>query len=250
MGLSRNPSILAAMAGITNGDFARNCLENGAGMATIGGYSIGREMIRASVKITRRGRQEFILPIGKESEEITRETQKISSISNLIVNLRLNNPKNALEFARKFESLNKEKPILEINAHCRQREITQLGGGQGLLQRFNVLSEIINILHSKDYLISLKFRGNAISPDELIPQINKLQLDFLHIDSYKIGEEGTDLVLLKHYTNVVNTPIIGNNSVVDIESAQTIMETGVQYFSIARAAKKNPSIFRSIVKHL
>lgn len=250
MGISRNPSVLAAMAGITNGDFAKNCLDCGAGMVTIGGYPIGREMIRASVKVTQRGRKEFILPIGKEPDEISRETQKISSISNLIINLRLNNSKNALEFARKFENFNEKKPIIEINAHCRQREISQIGGGQGLLQRFDVLTEIINAFHSKDYLISLKLRGNAISPDILISQVDKWQLDFLHIDSYKIGGEGTDLVLLEHYVNAVNTPIIGNNSVVDIESAQAIMETGVQYFSIARGAKKNPSIFRTIVKLL
>ncbi|MFX0122770.1 MAG: hypothetical protein ACFFAE_03975 [Candidatus Hodarchaeota archaeon] len=250
MGNFRNPSILAAMAGITDGDFAKHCIiEGGAGMVTIGGYPIGKEMIKASFKVAQRGRDEFILHVGKESEEILREANKIPDFSRLIVNLRLNNPKEARKFVQSFDDFTSEKPILEVNAHCRQSEIFHLGGGQGLLQRIDVLSDIIKIIQSKNFKISLKIRGNAIDPDSLIPHINEWQTDFLHIDSYKKGIIGTDLALLEKYTHEINIPIIGNNSVVDIASAQLILKTGVEYFSVARAAKSNPSIFRSILKH-
>lgn len=249
MGNFENPSILAAMAGITDGDFAKYCLlEGGAGMVTIGGYSIGREMITASVKIAQRGRKEFILQVGKEANEILREARIISAYTKLIINLRINNLIAAKKFVCQFEDLIIEKPIIEINAHCRQKEISQIGGGQGLLQRFEVLTNIIKVFHSKDFKISLKIRGNNIHPDILIPRVNQWQLDFLHIDSYKTGEKGTDLGLLEHYAYEINTPLIGNNSVVDKKSVQAILNTGVQYFSVARAARKNPCIFQTLVK--
>ncbi|UCG03076.1 MAG: hypothetical protein JSW11_03620, partial [Candidatus Heimdallarchaeota archaeon] len=250
MGNSRNPSILAAMAGLTNGGFAKHCLiRGGAGMVTIGGYPIGREMINASFKVAQRGRDEFLLPVGKEPEKILSEAHEISDFSRLIINLRLNSSKEAIHFARNFVDLLQEKPIIEINAHCRQTEIFELGGGQGLLKRFDVLTDIIKAFQSRDFCVSLKIRGNAIDPSTLIPQVKQWQLDFLHIDSYRNGIIGTDLDLLKVYSKKINFPVIGNNSVVDLSSAQAVLNTGAQFFSIARAARSDPTIFRALLKH-
>lgn len=250
MGDLENPSVLAAMAGITNGNFAKYCLiEGGAGMVTIGGYPIGEEMIISSVKAAQRGRREFILQIGKEESEILREAQKVPSLSRLIVNLRINNSKGARSFAHKFDELLEEKPLIEINAHCRQVEITQKGGGQSLLERLDVLENIIKGFYEKDFRTSVKIRSNAIQPDQLIPTINQWPVDFLHIDAYREGRSGTDLEMLEYYARRINTSIIGNNSVIDIQSARAILDCGVQLFSVARAAQKNPLIFRSLVKH-
>ncbi len=250
MGNSKNSSALAAMAGITNGDFAKHCLINGgAGTVTIGGYPIGKDMVTASIKVAQRGRKEFILNLGKEADEIAREVNKIPFFSRLVINIRVSSSKETREFAQKFSDLLEERPIIEINAHCRQAEIVQKGGGQGLLKRFEVLMEIIEALRFNDFKISLKIRGNAVNSDVLIPKVNQWHLDFLHIDSYKIGEIGTDLTLLKHYARRINFPLIGNNSVVDLKSAQAVLNTGAKIFSVARAARENPLIFRTLIKH-
>lgn len=249
MGDLENPSVLAAMAGITNGNFAKYCLiEGGAGMVTIGGYPIGEEMIISSVKAAQRGRREFILQIGKEESEILREAQKVPSFSRLIVNLRINNSKDAQSFAYKFDDLLEEKPLIEINAHCRQAEITRKGGGQSLLERLNILEDIIKEFYVKDFKISLKIRSFAIQPDQLIPKINQWPVDFLHIDAYREGQRGTDLEVLEYYARKINASIIGNNSVVDVKSACAILDRGAQFFSVARAARKNPLIFKYLLK--
>ena len=102
MGNSKNPSALAAMAGITNGDFAKHCLINGgAGMVTIGGYPIGREMVTASIKVAQRGRKEFILNLGEEADEIVREANKIPFFSRLVVNIRVSSTKEKRTFVPK-----------------------------------------------------------------------------------------------------------------------------------------------------
>jgi TIM-barrel protein len=245
----KNPSVLAAMAGITSGNYARLCLKKGgAGMVTIGGYPIGQDMIKASKEVARRGRKEFILNSGKEAKEIFREAVIVPELPNLLINLRINRVEDARKFSQSFFNLVDEKPVIEINVHCRQPEIIQQGGGQSLLRRFETISDIIKVFQSKDFRVSLKFRGNAIASNIFTPRINQWQLDYLHIDSYKIGEEGTDLSLLEEYSNSIHNPVIGNNSVVDRKSAQAILDTGAQFFSVARAVQKNPLIFKELVK--
>ena len=47
-----NRSILAAMAGYTDGVFAAKCLfEGGAGLVTLGGIPVGKSMIESSIKL-------------------------------------------------------------------------------------------------------------------------------------------------------------------------------------------------------
>ncbi|MFX0049665.1 MAG: tRNA-dihydrouridine synthase [Candidatus Hermodarchaeota archaeon] len=246
---SKNPSVLAAMAGITTGLFANKCLiVGGAGKVTIGGYPVGREMIRASEEVVRRGRMEFILQNGKEANEISKEAQRVSELSNLIINLRFNKTKDIRQFSNRFSGLLAEKPILELNAHCCQPEYIRRGGGQSLLKRLDIITYSIKVCQSKDFRVSLKIRGNSILPSFLIPKIDHWELDFLHIDSYQIGKDCTDLELLRDYAQRINTPVIGNNSVVDLKSAKAILDTGAQLFSVARAAQKNPLIFKDIMK--
>ncbi len=252
MSFTRNPSILAAMAGITDGDFSNFFLEEGgAGYVTIGGFSIGKELIKSSIKSYRRGRSEFLLQSSNESLEIFQEARKIKQLSRLFINLRINNHLDAKSFAYEFADLSgNDLPIIEINAHCRQEEIMHNGGGQSLLLRMNELNKIIKSFQAKDFNVSVKIRGNAVLPQKIIPLIDTWQLNFFHIDSYQTGKKGTDLKLLVLYSNAINTPIIGNNSIIDFHSAHAVLDTGVSYFSIARAIQKDRLIFKNILKKL
>lgn len=247
----KNPSVLAAMAGITDGNFAHKFLtEGGAGLVTIGGYPIGKEMIRASNQIMSRGRKEFKLISGEEVQGLISEINKVSIINRVILNLRLNSSDDALYIINDLTKQIESDLVLEINAHCRQPEVVKLGGGEALLLRINTLKKIIDVLKSSDFLVSLKIRGNKTDPSLFIEQINNTDLDFLHIDSYRTGILGTDLELLSYFSQNLNIPIIGNNSIIDSRGALNVLRTGAKYFSIARAAKKNPLIFKSILKHL
>ncbi|MFW9856149.1 MAG: hypothetical protein ACFFFG_13945 [Candidatus Thorarchaeota archaeon] len=237
------------MGGITNPSFASTCLELGAGKVSIGGYPVGIEMVRSCHQMIKRGRREFVLPVGEEAESIVEKIEPLQRNINpneLIINLRISNLTDAQRFARVFSTLIGARPIIEVNVHCRQPEVTNTGGGQALLQRNEVLRQIIETFHRKDFLVSLKFRGNAVSAEKFLPMVNLLPLDFLHIDSYHIGEIGTDLSLLRSYSQATMIPIIGNNSIVDRRSALAALNTGARYFSLARAAEKNPVIFQSL----
>ncbi|MHA1974070.1 MAG: tRNA-dihydrouridine synthase [Candidatus Hodarchaeales archaeon] len=249
--MNRNPSMLSAMAGVTDGEFANYCLNEGkAGHVTIGGYSIGKKMIEASNLIMSRGREEFKVEYNKEIEVLSREIEKIGTPSSLFINLRFNSYEDAKRLANQ---LSKEhwgsRPIIEINAHCRQKEIAAVGGGEMLLTRKYDLNRIIAAFKAKDYRVSLKIRGNRVEPSKFLQEILINDIDFIHIDSYKLGKKGTDLNLLKEFTDRTDITIIGNNSIKDIKTANAVLEIGAQFFSIARAAKKDPLIFKKIIKY-
>ena len=247
----KNPSVLAAMAGITDGNFASRCMvEGGAGLVTIGGYSIGKEMISASNQIMSRGRKEFLLIAGKEAEGLITEINKISSTNQIILNLRINNYEDIKGLVKNLNNQIGSEVIIEINAHCRQPEVIKYGGGEALLSRINTLKKIIDNIKGFNFRVSLKIRGNKVNPNLFIEEIKETGLDFLHIDSYRVGVTGTDLHLLNLFTKNLSIPIIGNNSIIDFKSAQSVLDTGAKYFSVARAAERNLQIFKEILKHL
>ncbi len=244
-----NRSILAAMAGYTDGSFAAKCLfEGGAGMVTLGGIPIGKSMIESSIKLIKRGRKEFLPHNGEEINFLNEELKHFPSLSSIILNLRLKHGIDAEYIASALYTEYSELPLVEINAHCRQKEVIELGGGQNLLARISELQMIIEAFYSKDFQISLKIRGNAIKPEKLIPEIKRWPLNYLHIDSYLEGIDGTDLNLITHYSNNIEIPIIGNNSVKDFKSAAAILSAGASFFSIARASLVNYKIFGQILK--
>ena len=230
-------AILAAMAGITDGNFASKIFETGCvGKVSIGGYSVGKEMINASLESTLRGRSEFTMRSGEEANIIASELEKISE------------PADTVYFARSLSENITSIPIIEVNAHCRQQEILERGGGQNLIHRPEILSRILSIFKSKDFTVSLKIRGNDVDTHSFSKMVNNLEIDYLHIDSYRNGVQGTDLHLLTTFKELVQTEVIGNNSVVDLQSAEAILATGVNYFSIARGVHQNSNIFCALVK--
>lgn len=249
MGISPSQVILAAMAGITDGKFAARVFETGCvGKVTIGGYSVGKEMISAAVESTQRGRKEFMMKVGEEAIKIADELENLTSVSDTIINMRINNPEAALSFANKLSETISSRPIMEVNAHCRQQEFLDKGGGQNLIKRPEVLSSILSIFKSKDFPVSLKIRGNTVDPRSFSYLVNNWGIDYLHIDSYRNGVEGTDLHLLTKFIQFSQTKVIGNNSIVDLESAKDILNTGADFISVARAAKRNRRIFHLLVK--
>ena len=247
--LSKKKGILAAMAGITNGEFAAHFFNtHQAGMVSIGGYPIGKEMIQAAILATRRGRKEFILQDGQETSSIVREMDCIQSPSDTIINLRINSIDDIKRFIKQLSSEVTFKPIIEINLHCQQQEFLSAGGGQSLIKRPSILREMITVIQAYDYTISLKIRGNQVDPEPFSKNVNSWDIDYLHVDSYEIGTQGTDLNLLKQFVYHCQTSVVGNNSVIDYISAEDVMKTGVQFFSVARAARSNNNIFNTIIK--
>lgn len=226
--------VVAPMAGITNAEFLNKVIPFGFDVATLGGYSLDNPTINASEKIIKRGRNEFHFPIDEIFSHIEREVALIKNTHKDIkisANLRSTTPQPIIDVA----SI-KDLDIIEINCHCRQKEILAINCGQEMLKRddlYKFISEVVDNVNSQ---VSVKIRANVEGVDTLnvASLIEDAGADYLHVDAMRIGS-GADYELLKRLVNQVNIPIIGNNSINSELNVKKMLETGVSGFSIARA---------------
>lgn len=241
----QNPIALAPMAGITDSNFAKQFADH-AGMVILGGYNMDQKTNEAAKKISLRDRKEFVTDAPMEF--LTAELENMKRESGgcaVMVNVRAANIEayeDAARIAKKF------KTGIEINAHCRQPEIMQLGAGQSLLEHPDELSEIITAVKSTGAVVSVKIRANVTDDLEVARAIEKAQADIIHIDA--VGRRGADAGVIRKIRNNTSLFIIGNNSVVDLPSAKSLFSRGADMVSVARAVLGEPNILRFLVDQI
>ena len=230
--------VLAPMAGITDGDFCRGLLNYGFDMVTLGGYNADKTTINAGREILARGRPEFDI----EEEELVNylEDQALlikdhdSGDGLVSVNLRSITPEPIVEIS-KIKSVD----VVEINAHCRQKEITDLGCGQALLQDHSYLENFTKeVVQKAKSQVSVKIRANVAGVDELtiVKAIEHAAADYVHVDAMKPGFNHADYDIIKSISQETSLFLIGNNSIRNLESAREMLAAGADGISIARAA--------------
>lgn len=225
------------MAGITDGNFCKK-LAQSFDMVTIGGYNLDNETIDAGQKIIMRGRPEFDIPKENIISHIENEASLIKESWNglLSVNLRSISTEPIVEVS-KLPQID----IVEINAHCRQPEIADIGCGQALLYNTKKLYDYVKtIVDNAESKVSVKIRANIENVDdiEISKVIEKAGADFLHVDAMKPGYKTADYALIKLIKENTDIFLIGNNSIRDVESARKMISSGADGISIARAAMK------------
>ena len=110
--------VVAPMAGITNADFLNKVIPYGFNVATLGGYSLDEQTIRASKKIIERGRNEFDF---SEDLIFTHIRDEVSKIKNLNKDVKVSANVRATSPQPIFDVGNiKDLDIVEINCHCRK----------------------------------------------------------------------------------------------------------------------------------
>ncbi len=234
----KNPVALAPMAGITDSRFAAGF--RNAGLIILGGYNLDENTNEAAKKEIARGRSEFVSD--EPMEFLKNELEAAKGLTTIAVNVRaasLEPYVEAAALARKFGA------ILEINAHCRQPEMTALGAGEALLKDVPRLCEYIKEIKKTGVVLSVKTRANVVNDVELARAVEKAGADIIHIDA--MHPEGIDIGVIRRVRNSTNLFIIGNNSVVDFESAKEMFSHGADMVSVARAALSNPEIIDQLV---
>ncbi len=239
----RNPAILAAMAGKTDGSFAQRVAQLGAGGVTIGGFNIDKNTWMAAQKVVKTGREEFIIPPDKINEYILFQLGLIEEPCPVFVNIRITET-DALSKLCQLICKNEHKTsiVLEVNVHCRQAALVKVGAGEGMLRNLALLKEVILIPQDYDIPVSVKLRASSTDLSMMIEQLHEWGTSFLHIDSYIPGCAGPDLKTLNTISNSSRIRIIANNSIWDIETAKTVLKMGCYAFSLARPVQNNPQI--------
>ena len=136
------------MAGITDGNFCKNYTDF-FGIVCIGAFNLDLKTDEASNEILKRGRKEFIYSLENLSEKIIEEIKKAKSSNALVsVNIRFDNFSEAGET---INEISEYADIIELNCHCRQKEITDLDLGQNLLKLENNVITSYSIHYTKLY---------------------------------------------------------------------------------------------------
>ncbi len=229
--------VLAPMAGITNGSFCKK-YKDLFGIVCIGAYDLDKDTQRSSEKIVKRGRKEFLYDLDEFDNLIKNEINEAKKSNALVsVNVRFKNIDEALP---KLKTIGKYADIIELNCHCRQREITELGIGQELLKKENsdILKNFLIKIHQLNLKVPifLKIRANFVSTDELIKNLNNVKTYFngLHVDCFNPNKDYPDLEYLKIIRDNFNDKIIiGNNSVKSIKDAEEMLKYS-DFVSVAR----------------
>ena len=232
--------VLAPKAGITNGLFCREFASQGFDMVTVGGYNVDPKTIEAGEKIIKRGRSEFnispadIIHHIKEQINIIQEDKSWNGM--VSVNLRAVTPSPLIDVS-KLPGVD----VVEINAHCRQPEIMDLGCGQSLLYNpdklFKFTREVVKKSESK---VSVKIRANVPDTDMkiIVKSVEDAGADYLHVDAMKPGHPYADYNIISSIKGYSDIFLIGNNSIIDLKSAQLMLDAGADGFSIARGLLK------------
>lgn len=236
----KNPVALASMAGITDAEFAKKTAQD-AGLIVIGGYNLDEETNHAAKIMSGHGRKEFI------SEEpmdlLESELLKLQDLDSVVaVNVRAVSAETYMRaalLARKYNA------VLELDAHCRQPEIMNLGAGQELVFDSAKLKGIIHKIKKTGVTLSVKVRSNVVNNLMLAQLIEEAGADILHFDA--MGAQGSDLRSLRDVRDTTSRIfLIGNNSVRDFEDAQKMFGRGADMVSVARGSLENPGIFNEI----
>ncbi|VVB84561.1 tRNA-dihydrouridine synthase B [uncultured archaeon] len=244
----KNPIALAPMAGITDSKFASGF--RNAGMIVLGGYNLDDKTNDAAQKEIARGRKEFV---SKEPMEfLQNELEAAKGLTTIAVNVRAATIGPYIEAAHLAK---KSGAILEINAHCRQPELLELGAGEALLKDAPRLCEYIREIKKTGVVLSVKTRANVVNDVELARAVQSAGADIIHIDAMPSNGEiqdfpGADIRVIKRVRNSTGLFIIGNNSIVDFESAKEMFSHGADMVSVARAALSEPGIIDHLISEV
>ncbi len=241
--LFRNPIALAPMGGITDSRFA-NERANAAGLVILGGYNMDTATQKAASDMVARDREEFLSE--RPLELISNEIESVKEGPVVGINIRSSSPGPLIEAG---ELLYRKGAILELDAHCRQEEMTGVGAGQALLNELPKLCEWIGQIKATGVVLSVKVRANVVDDIELIRMVEAAGADILHLDAMKEGS-GADLKLIKEIRDSTGMFLICNNSVNDLKSAKDMFARGADMVSVARGVIQDPGLVAGLVRDI
>lgn len=239
----KNPIALAPMGGITDSQFANEFAKD-AGIVILGGYNLDAATNLAASEMAKRGRKEFISD--EPLKLIENELRSVKTESAVAINVRSSTLEPLIEAARMAKNAN---AIIEIDAHCRQPEMTKIGVGKALLRNLSKLQEIIRKVKATGAIVSVKVRANVIDDIKMAKAIEDAGADILHVDAMKKGS-GADMETIRKIRDATRLLLIGNNSVTDFDTAKEMFTRGADMVSVGRGVMEDPSLISSLVKEV
>ncbi len=259
----KNNLFLAPMAGVSDFGFRKICRDFGAGTSTTEMVS-AKGLIYGDKKIKRELSKEEFEKLCEKSylkKSFLKDNQEF--LFNKTASLLISEEKapkivqifgNEPEFMAKAcqHELLKDYDIIDINMGCPAPKIIKNEDGSKLMENFELARDIIKACKAAtNKPITVKFRKGfkkdvAISFAKMCEEAGA---DAITIHG-RLASEGysgkVDYDCIKAVKEAVKIPVIGSGDVVDYDSYQKMLKTGVDGVMIGRGALGKPYIFSEI----
>lgn len=218
---------LASEAGLTDADYIEE-RSDWLDAGFIGGMNADEETQEAGRKMIERDRKEFVYQ--DPCDFLRREFSSLDPI-NVVkgANVRSSSLEGLLDLCsviREFDG------VLEINAHCRQQEMIDVGCGHALMRELDRLKRWIESVKEKGVAVSVKTRARVVDDVELARAVERAGADMIHVDCMDYPE------VVNEVTEETDLFVIANNGVRTREDVLDYIERGADAVSTARGARR------------
>lgn len=144
--------------------------------------------------------------------------------------------------------------LIDINFGCPAPKIVNNGDGSAILKDLKLLEQIVSsCVKASSKPISCKFRKGYFAEDNVAVDVARICEDSgakmitIHGRTRSQMYSGlVDLETIAKVKAVVKIPVVGNGDIVDNESYNKMLSTGVDAVMIGRGALGNPNIFATL----
>ena len=217
---------LASLSGVADAAWARAGADH-AGAAFLGGIALDDPTREAAQDLVARDREEFLPP-----DPIEFVASQIDALADAPirpgVNVRAAAPEPIAAVARVCA---RQRAIVEINAHCRQREMCAVGCGEALLRDTDRLRAYVAAASNTGAAVSVKVRAEVSGVDltAVARTVAAAGADAIHIDAMD-----SESVIRAVADATPSLFVIANNEVRGRESVGEYLGYGADAVSIGR----------------
>ncbi|MDG5775029.1 tRNA-dihydrouridine synthase [Haloarculaceae archaeon H-GB2-1] len=216
---------LASLSGESDAAWASTVAEY-VGAAFLGGIALDEPTREAARELVDRDRTEFL-----PADPVSFVDEQLRALSETPLQPGFNVRTAALDPLRDAAAVcARHDALVEINAHCRQDEMCDVGAGQSLLREPDRLRRQVRTAAETDARVSVKVRTEVPGVDlpAVATTIDRAGADVVHVDA--MDSES----LVADVADATDLFVVANNGVRDRETVREYFEYGADAVSVGR----------------
>lgn len=221
--------VLASLSGEADAEWAAAGADL-AGAAFIGGVALDEASREAAGLLVDRDRTEFL-----PNDPLAFIGEQLSALDEVAIQPGVNVRSTTVEPIREAAAVcATHGAILEINAHCRQPELREVGCGETLLADTDRLAEYVAAAAAEGEMVSVKVRAEVEDVDlpTVATRIEAAGADVIHIDAMDSEAVVGDVAA------VSDLFVIANNEVRDRATVREYFDYGADAVSVGRPSRQ------------
>lgn len=219
---------LASLSGESDAEWAQACARP-AGAAFLGGIAIDEPTREAARELVARDREEFL-----PADPIAFVDDQLAELDDAFLRAGMNVRAVELDPLREVAAVCADHDaMLEVNAHCRQDEMCDVGAGEALLGDTDRLCERVETASDAGAAVSVKVRAEVegVHLPTLAKAIERAGADAIHVDAMDSRR------VVRDVAEATDCFVVANNGVRDREDVFEYLAYGADAVSVGRPSR-------------